>query len=121
MSAHSTEVQTRLAIEGSEPIVIDAETALDEMFRALANERRRRVLCVLYQESTPIDVKSLAREVTVQKAANNSETVTEESIRRTRISLHHKHLPVLADLGFIDYDAEKNIIEVIGNGISSVD
>lgn len=121
MSSNRSKAQTRIEVGESNPIVIDTEGALDEVYSALSNERRRQVLSVLIREPAPIDTETLARQVTVQEACDNSKMVTEESITQVHISLHHNHLPKLADLDLIAYDHEKKTVEEVANTIDSVD
>lgn len=120
MSGHTSQAQTRIAIADGESIVLDAEAALDEVYGALANRRRRRVLSVLTQEGTPIDVRALARQVTIREATDASDMVTEERIERVHASLYHNHLPKLADLDLIAYDAEDESVDGIADTIESV-
>lgn len=120
MTSNKARSQTRIAVGDSDPIVIDAEGALDELYSALANERRREVLSVLIREPTPMDVKTLARQLTVQEACDNSKMVTEESIREVHVTLHHNHLPKLADLNLIEYDTDEETVEEVAGAIDSV-
>lgn len=120
MSAYSSEAQTRIALEDGEPIVVDAEVALSEISSVLKHERRRCVLSVLTQEPTPIDVHTLAREVIAQEESDTPETVSGEAIWRTKIALHHRHLPQIADVGLIAYDADEGTVEEIDDAVKPV-
>lgn len=102
MSRNNSQAQTRVAVGESDTIVINVK----EVYRALASERRRHVLSVVRRESTPINVRDLARQVTIQEACDNSRMVTEESIQEVHVSLNHNHLPELAALDIIEYDTE---------------
>ena len=120
MSTNRTRPQARIAVGDRDPIIIDAEGTLDELYSAMASERRREVLSVLMRESTPMDVRKLARQITVQEACDNSKMVTEESIQEVHVTLHHNHLPKLADLNLIAYDTEKETVEEVPSAINSV-
>lgn len=98
----------RISVDDGGPIIIEGEGDLNGVCRTLANERRRHVLCVLERESLPIDVRTLARQVTIQEACDNSKMVTEESIKQVHATLYHNHLPKMADLGLIEYDAKES-------------
>lgn len=113
MSSNKSQAEARIDVGESDTIVVDIEEALDEVYSALASERRRQILSVVRRESTPIDVRNLARQVTIQEACDNSKMVTEESIRDVHVSLYHNHLPKLADLGIIEYDTETEVVEEI--------
>lgn len=120
MSSNIARPHARIAVGDSDPISIDAEGTLDELYSALASERRREVLSVLIRESTPMDVRKLARQITVQEACDNSKMVTEESIREVHVTLHHNHLPKLADLNLIAYDTDEETVEEVAGAINSV-
>lgn len=78
------------------------ELSASEWHRLLAVERRRLVLDLLADETTPPDLETIAREMVAHESASG--TTDEETIEQVKISLHHSHLPVLAELGVIDYD-----------------
>jgi len=73
-----------------------------ERHQLLASERRRTTLEVLSQRITPVDLEELATAV----AGRETSVASEQHRERIRISLHHKHLPKMADMGVVDYDAE---------------
>jgi DNA-binding transcriptional ArsR family regulator len=114
MSSNTLQVRIDIASDDGDPIVIDGEEQLDEICRILSNERRRQVLCVLRRESLPIDVRTLARQVTIQEACDNSKMVTEESITQVHTTLYQQHLPMMADIGLIEYNTEETIEEASG-------
>jgi len=83
-------------------------TSSRTLLRAIASERRRITLSVLADASTPIDARTVARRV-----ADREETggVTTDRIEEIHVSLHHIHLPALADVGLAAYDAERGIVD----------
>lgn len=120
MSRNIARPHTRIAVGDHDPIIIDAEGTLDDLYTALPTERRREVLSVLMRESTPMDVRTLARRITVREACDNSEMVTDESIQDVHVTLQHNHLPKLEDLGLIAYDMDEEIVEEVADAINSV-
>jgi hypothetical protein len=72
----------------------------DEAFRALSNATRRRVLEVLYEHDSPIDLD----------ARPDNLGIYEDTPESFEIALHHKHLPKLDDAGFIDWDREQGTV-----------
>lgn len=72
-----------------------------DQFRLLADEQRRTILEVLADTSTPIDLEELARVI-----ADDAEAADQLAI-----VLHHKHLPLMADLQVIEYDRDRKQIE----------
>lgn len=87
--------------------LVDLSTS--ERHRLLAAERRRLVLQILTGEPLPFGLEGLAAEVAAREAAGD--TVDAETVERVAITLHHTHLPVLADAGILTYDPESHRIE----------
>lgn len=73
--------------------------SLDVAFEILANGRRRAVLSYLLEDERRADLEDLAAHVTT--------TVPTDADRPTAATLHHLHLPKLADAGLISYDHEQ--------------
>lgn len=72
-----------------------------ERHRLLAVERRRVVLEALADGQSTFDLRELAREV----AAREDGPTGEETVDAVALALHHVHLPKMADLGVVAYDA----------------
>ncbi len=67
--------------------------------RVLANERRRIVCDLLAGHTEPVDLQTVTEAVRVREGADdgpNGDAI--------RIALHHSHLPLLDDVGLVDYD-----------------
>jgi len=87
--------------------IIDLDA--DERYDLLAAERRRAVLAVLDERGAPVALDDLTEAV----AARESDETRGEARGRLAISLHHVHLPRMADLGVLDYDAGANRVETV--------
>jgi DNA-binding transcriptional ArsR family regulator len=73
----------------------------DELFRALANERRRAVVYALDDES----------ELSAQCCAERiGDARSPASHRELHLSLIHVHFPLLADADVIGFDAENGLV-----------
>ena len=72
---------------------------LDETHRALADEQRRVILRITGDADLPVSLDRLATLVAAETAAD---------VDRVRLGLHHKHLPLLADVGALEYDPESH-------------
>ncbi|MFB1063946.1 hypothetical protein [Natrinema sp. H-ect4] len=92
----------------------DWET-LDAVFRALADERRRTVLSVLSDQSHPIGIETLARDVAAREAETTDREVPRDRIDDIEASLVHVHLPLLADATLIGYDGETDCVSYEGH------
>lgn len=73
-----------------------------EYHRLLSSARRRALLDVLRDGSTPMDVETLAMEVREEEQRTGS--ADQDAMDRIAITLHHVHLPKLDEVGIVDYD-----------------
>jgi hypothetical protein len=80
-----------------------------EYHRLLADTDRRTVLDVLGAQSTPIDLHELGRAVATEKGESGESE--RDAIEHARVALHHIHLPLMDDLGVIEYDQESRRVE----------
>jgi hypothetical protein len=91
----------------------------DERYRLLAAERRRVVLDVLADREAPIGLEALA--TAVAGRVSDVESPGAEETEQAMISLHHQHLPVMADVGAIEYDPDAKVVESRGGKTRSPD
>lgn len=92
------------AMEALDTVDIDPSEKCD----LLAEKQRRLVLDIISGITSPIELEELS----VRVASFESGTLTkDDAVERVAISLHHIHLPRLADVGVLDYDQESNVIE----------
>jgi DNA-binding transcriptional ArsR family regulator len=81
----------------------DTETiSTDRTLQLLADEQRRELLRFLIE--TDKDVVTVDDLVAAAAGPDPAET------QRTRIEIHHVHLPKLDDAGVVDYDPEHGLI-----------
>jgi len=76
-----------------------------EQHELLATEERREVLESLDDRQLPIDLEELA---CVVEGASQPEDAAGENTESVKIELHHMHLPKMAEMDVIDYDADAN-------------
>ena len=120
MAQRTSQAQTRIAVGDSTPIVIDVEAALDEVYSALANERRRATLAVLTEKSIPLDLETLAREVAAKEHYDERQSPSSGDIRHVKTTLYHSHLPKLDHLDLIEFDADQKTVEDVAEMVSTV-
>lgn len=72
----------------------------------VANPRNRAVLTALEDTEEPLSVTDLAERLLAREA---DPWGSETGLERLILSLHHNHLPRLADAGLIEYDREANV------------
>lgn len=92
-----------------EKCVRTVDLAASDEHRLLADEQRRLALALLSQRQRVVDVAELAAEIAHREA--DDESVGEEAVDRAIISLHHRHLPLMDDLGVVDYDADLCLVD----------
>ncbi|WP_224268940.1 DUF7344 domain-containing protein [Haloprofundus salinisoli] len=81
---------------------VDSKATATELFDALADRRRRRILDAVERADDRIPVEVLAKALTGGDA-NSDE-------REIQISLVHAHLPKLDDAGLVAYDADEHTV-----------
>jgi len=87
-----------------------------EYNRVVRDEHRRRVIGVLRDRGTPIDLEELATAVAGRRSGAGAVDADGLSV-----SLHHVHLPMLDDAGFVDYDPETQEVDVHRDAIDLLD
>lgn len=97
-----TQATTEIADEFAEA----AELTESEWHRLLANERRRLVLDVLADRTTPVTLDDLAAAV----AAREEGLDAADAVESVKLTLYHAHLPKLADLGVLGFDPDSHRI-----------
>lgn len=84
---------------------------LDEVFGILQNRRRRDVLRYLLEHPTETRLGDLAEQIAARECGKAVSKLDSQERKRVYISLYQCHLPKLADVGVIDYDKPRGIIE----------
>lgn len=78
--------------------------SVDTVFDVLAHQRRRYVLAFLAEDDRSIAVADLAEDIAIRENDGMPTGIPKETIQAISTSLHHRHLPKLADAGFVEYD-----------------
>ncbi len=91
------------------------ELSTTDCHRLLADERRRTLLDVLGDSTLPVDLTTLAEDLATHDE-DDAATVDELAI-----SLHHRHLPMMDDLGVVDYDTDSRRVEVRRSSLELLD
>lgn len=81
----------------------------DELFGALADERRRHVLYCLREEERT-ELEALCVRITSRLLDRSADELPEDVVEDLRTELHHVHLPLLDDCGVIEYDSRSNAV-----------
>lgn len=83
-----------------------------EQYELLAADRRQMVLDLLAGQTTSSTLEELAAGVAAREDGTDADD--EQAVQRVAISLHHCHLPKLAESGLLDYDPETRQIDPKG-------
>lgn len=84
----------------------------DTAFRLVADARRRYVLAILVDANRPLDDRQLARRVSARCEETDPDSLSDEQVDRTLVSLRHIHLPKLDDAGAVTYDERTGRVEL---------
>ncbi|WP_254531352.1 DUF7344 domain-containing protein [Natrinema gelatinilyticum] len=85
------------------------ERSEDTRYRLLEAERRRMTLDILAGVTATVELTELAAGIVARE--DGVDAVTDDAISDVTIVLHHVHLPMMDELGIIDYDASNQRIE----------
>lgn len=94
-------------VRGEHSGILDLRTS--DRHKVLAAAHRRLALDVLNEQETPVDLEDLAAAIARLEA--DGEVVDEKTVERLATSLHHNHLPIMAELDIIDYDPAATVVE----------
>lgn len=75
----------------------------DDVHRLLSAERRRLALEVL-EERGPMGIEDLATAIVEREDPDAAGTT--DATRRTMVDLYHRHLPMMDDLGAVEFDRQ---------------
>jgi hypothetical protein len=87
------------------------EITKDELFHVLQNERRRRVLTYLLDREGPFEMRSIAEQVAAWEHDTTVRQLMSDERQRVYIALYQSHLPKLDDVGLIDYEQNRGVVE----------
>ncbi|MDZ5810294.1 hypothetical protein U4E84_02855 [Halorubrum sp. AD140] len=85
----------------------EVETLLD----ACGHKHRRIVLAVLTSRERPVSIDDLTNAIIRHNHHTTPPETGDETVAQIRASLHHLHLPKLAETGFARYDRERQTVE----------
>lgn len=71
-------------------------------FTILADSRQREVLSVMLAYSRPMAVDELAVQIAAQTHGESGDHLSADTVRQIQADLHHRYLPKLAALGWVE-------------------
>jgi len=92
-------------------------TALVEIERSndVVSTRRWRILDILDEYDDPVHLDTLAADLATRATTDefvDDDVTREERLQTLRITLHHRHLPKMDDVGVLDYHADSHRIDL---------
>lgn len=88
------------------------ELTKDELFHVLQNERRRRVLQYMFAHGNErYEMSDIAEQVSAWEHDTTVRKLSSDERQRVYIALYQTHLPKLDDVGFINYNQKRGIVE----------
>lgn len=100
-------------MEGTTQLPVRDEPTETTFFEVLSDPRRRHVVDVLEDRSTPVSLDDLASRLAMRERSMDGDGTANATVEDVAISLHHVHLPRLASAGIVIYDAEANVVTPI--------
>lgn len=94
------------ASEEEEPL------SLDLIFEVLKNERRREVIHYLRDHEQRVSLSDLAEHIAALENDTDVASITSSQRKRVYVGLYQCHLPKMADMGIIDFNQSRGIIEL---------
>lgn len=85
----------------------------DEFFSVLSNNRRRTVLRYmdLRADEAPFELRELSEVVAAQENDKEVEELTSDERKRVYVALYQGHLPDIDELGLIEFDSDRGLID----------
>lgn len=106
---------TECGTDGETPETPDRLPQSD-CFDILADQRRCYLIDCLQECETPIALTDLAEEVAIRENDSPGTDVPAQHAERIATSLHHVHIPRLADAGVVEYDRYRAVVTLPREG-----
>ncbi|ELY57693.1 DUF7344 domain-containing protein [Natronolimnohabitans innermongolicus] len=91
--------------------MVGTSLEFDTLLELCHEQHRRIVLAVLASEKRSLTVSDLTKAIVKHNHHTPLLEISEEDVRPIRLSLHHVHIPKLADLSLVTYDRERQLVE----------
>jgi hypothetical protein len=88
----------------------EADATTDRCFEALADDSRRHVLSTLCRAETPLSLSELAVDLVNTGNTPAGPGVEDDPVRSRKVELYHRHVPKLAEAGFVEFDADRRTV-----------
>lgn len=96
------------AYESDQSGEVTLDDGEDSITQAVTDDSRRAVLAIVESENGPVTREALAHELARRESDGQPAKTLVEDIGA---QLHHRHLPKLAQTGFVEYDRSDGTVE----------
>lgn len=90
----------------------DQSLSQDVVFELLSSPRRRYVLYLLREADEPVELTTLAEQVSAWENDVEVDEITEQERKRVYVSLYQTHIPRLDEAGVVEYDQETGLVSL---------
>lgn len=90
--------------------MVGTTLSFDEVLDLCRDEHRRILLAVL-SEREQVSIEQLTADIVQHNHHATVAEISDDMESRIRTSLHHKHLPRLADAGLLEYDRDAKRVQ----------
>jgi hypothetical protein len=84
----------------------------DVVFRVLSSRRRRRVIDHLRATDGTASVGDLAEQIAIEENDTTHQQLSSYERKRVYVSLYQNHLPMMDDVGVVDYDEHRKTVRL---------
>lgn len=110
------ETERRVVDVSTDGLSRDIESSLDTVFRVISNQTRRFALYALQDVADGVvDLEALIDEVATLIVGLETQPITRDRYMEIASDLYYWHLPVLADVGVIDYDTRQDTVRYLSS------
>jgi len=88
------------------------ELSLDLIFEILKNERRREVIRYLREHEQQVTLSDLAEHIAALENDTDIASITSSQRKRVYVGLYQCHLPKMADMGIVDFNQNRGIVDL---------
>jgi len=105
--------QTQQSTTGSgpEPDTGEGSPSRDEMYKMLANQRRRYTIHYLKEQGGSVPLGLLAEQVGAWEKDSHPDELSSAERKTVYTALQQRHLPKMDDAGIVDFDKRAGVIE----------
>lgn len=104
------DVEEEKQVEEAEPS--EFPVSLDNVFEILKNQRRRYVLRFLEDREEPVSLSDLSEHVAARENDKSVDQLSSQERKRVYVGLYQCHLPKMDDMGFINFNKNRGVIEL---------